>query len=76
MKIKEILEYGKNNLIKKEEALRLSKMLLKHLLNVNYSYFVINSEEEISLSVEEKFKEGIESLKNGIQLYRKLYSVS
>jgi len=68
MKIKEILEYGRNNLIEKEEPLRFSKMLLKHLLNVNDSYLVINSEEDLSLSVEEKFKEGIKLLNEGIPL--------
>ena len=68
MKIKEVLEYGKNNLIEKEEGLRLSKMLLKHLLNVNDSYLIINSDKEIEVSVEEKFKEGIELLKNGMPL--------
>ena len=65
MKIKEIIEYGKNNLIEKEEGLRLSKMLLKHLLNVNGSYLIINSDKELEVSVEEKFKEGIELLKKG-----------
>lgn len=65
MKIKEVLEYGKNNLIEKEEPLRLSKILLKHLLNVSDSYLVINNAEEVSLSVEEKFKEGIKLLKEG-----------
>ena len=68
MKIKEVLEYGKNNLIEKEEGLRLSKMLLKYLLNANDSYLIINSDRELELSVEEKFKEGIELLKNGTPL--------
>ena len=68
MKIKEILEYGKNNLIEKENRLRLSKMLLKHLLNVNDSYLIINSDKELEVSVEEKFKEDIERLKKGIPL--------
>lgn len=68
MKIKEILEYGKNNLIEKAEPLRLSKILLKHLLNVNDSYLLINYDEEISLSVEEKFKEGINLLRSGMPL--------
>ena len=65
MKIKEILEYGKNNLIEKEEPLRLSKMLLKHLLNVTDSYILINSEEELELDIEKEFKEKIECLKAG-----------
>ena len=68
MKIKEIIEYGKNNLIEKEEGLRLSKMLLKHLLNVSDSYLIINSDKELEVSVEKKFKENIELLKNGIPL--------
>lgn len=65
MKIKEVLEYGKNNLIEKEDAIRLSKMFLKYLLNVNDSYLIINSDKELELSYEEKFKEGIELLKKG-----------
>lgn len=68
MKIKEILEYGRNNLIQKEEPLKLSKMLVKHLLNVSDSYFIINSDEELDLEVEKKFFEGIELLKQGIPL--------
>ena len=68
MKIKEILEYGKNNLIEKEETLRLSKMILKHLLKVNDSYLLINNEEEVELLVQEKFFEGIELLKSGTPL--------
>jgi len=67
MKIKEILEYGKNNLIR-EDGLRLSKMLLKHLLNVTDSYVLIHSDEELGIEVEEKFKEDIELLKSGIPL--------
>lgn len=68
MKIKEILEYGRNNLIQKEEPLKLSKMLLKHLLNVNDSYLIINSEEELDLEVRKKFFEDIELLKQGTPL--------
>lgn len=68
MKIKEVLEYGKNNLIEKEEGLRLSKMLLKHLLNVSDTYLIINSDKELEVFVEDKFKKGIELLKNGMPL--------
>lgn len=68
MKIKEVLEYGKNNLIEKEDGLRLSKMLLKHFLDVNDSYLIINSDKEIELYIEEEFKKGIELLKNGMPL--------
>lgn len=67
MKIKEILEYGKNNLIK-EEPLRVSKMLLKHLLNVTESYILINNEEEISEEIEKEFKRNIEVLNSGIPI--------
>lgn len=68
MKIREILEYGRNNLIQKKEPLRLSKMVLKHLLNVNDTYLLINSDEELNLEAEKKFFEDIESLKQGIPL--------
>ena len=55
MKIKEILEYGKNNLIEKQEAYRLSKILLKHLLNVNNTYILINDDKEL-----EKYKTNLD----------------
>ena len=68
MKIKEILEYAKNNLIEKEEGLRLSKMLLKHMLNVSDTYLIINSDKELEVSVEEKLKKGVDLLKKGVPL--------
>ena len=67
MKIKEILEYGKNNLIR-EDGYRLSKMLLKHLLNVTDSYILINSDEEISEDIEKELKKDIELLNSGTPL--------
>ena len=68
MKIRELLEYGRNNLIEKEEPYRLSRMLLKHLLNINDSYVLINSDKVISVEVEERFKQCIEDLKQGMPL--------
>ncbi len=68
MKIKEILEYGKNNLIEKEEGYRLSKRLLKHLLNVTDSYILINADKELEEYVVNKFKEEIELLRVGIPI--------
>jgi len=68
MKIKEILKYGKNNLIEKEEGYRLSKMLLKHLLNVTDGYIVINSDKDIDFNIENEFKKDIECLKAGIPI--------
>lgn len=65
MKIKELLEYGKNNLIEKEEPYRLSKMLLKSVLNVETTYLIINSEKEITKEIENKYKKGINDLKSG-----------
>lgn len=67
MKIREILEYGKNNLIR-EDAYRISKMLLKYLLNVDDIYLIINNEEQISNDIEEKFKQCINKLNNGIPI--------
>jgi len=66
MKVKEILEYGKNNLIEKEQPLRLSKILLKHLLNVTDSYIVINCEKDIENDIFNEFKRNIESLNSGV----------
>ena len=65
MKIRELLEYGKSNLIKKEEPYRLSKILLKNILNVDSSYLLINSEKEVNKETENKYKKGIEDLKSG-----------
>ncbi len=42
MKIKELLEYGRYNLINKDEPNRLSKMLLKSLLKVDDIFLLIN----------------------------------
>lgn len=67
MKIKEILEYGRNNLIK-EDSYKLSKILLKHLLNVTDSYLIINNEEQLSLEIEEKFKKAVKLLNEGMPL--------
>ena len=68
MKIKEILEYGKNNLIEKEEGYRLSKILLKHLLRVSDIYFLVNAEEEIEESIESQFIKNIELLNSGMPI--------
>lgn len=68
MKIKELLEYGKNNLIKKEDAIMLSKMLLKYLLEVDNTYLVINRDEEISKVKEIEFKDQIKKLNLGVPI--------
>lgn len=102
MKIKEILEYGKNNLIRKvaspdvtnaahldeprklnlftseksddfsfvikEDGYRISKMILKHLLNATDSYILINNEDEINEDIEKEFKRNIELLNTGIPI--------
>lgn len=65
MKIKELLEYGRNNLIEKEEPVRLSKMLLKGLLKVDDNYLIINQDIEIKKDIEEKFYKGINLLNEG-----------
>lgn len=65
MKIKELLEYGRKNLIEKQEPNRLSKILLKYLLNVDDSYLVINGEENVPKEIEDRFKINIEILNFG-----------
>lgn len=65
MKVKELLEYGKNNLIEKEEPYRLSKILLKHLLKVEDSYLIINNEKDVEAEICEIFKKDITVLKQG-----------
>ena len=65
MKIKELLEYGRKNLIEKQEPNRLSKILLKYLLNVDDSYLVINNEENIPKGIEDRFKKYVVKLNSG-----------
>ena len=65
MKIKELLEYGKSNLIEKEEPNRLSKRVLKYLLNVDDSYLVINCDKKIDNKTEGEFKHNIKKLNSG-----------
>ena len=65
MKIKELLEYGRNNLIAKEEPIRLSKMLLKGLLKVDDSYLIINQDIEVKKDIKYKFCKGINLLNEG-----------
>lgn len=65
MKIRELLEYGRNNLIECDEPYRLSKILLKHLLKVNDSYLVIHQDMKVEKDIEEKFCKGINLLNDG-----------
>ena len=68
MIIKELIEYGKNNLINKEEPIRLSKMLLKYLLQVDDTYIVINNDKDILEENVTKYKEYINLLNQGIPI--------
>lgn len=65
MKIKELLEYGRYNLINKDEPNRLSKMLLKSLLKVDDIFLLINSEEYVAEDIQKQFKYNIELLNLG-----------
>lgn len=65
MNIQELLEYGKNNLIGKEEPYRLAKMLLKHVMGKDESYFVIYPEEEVKYQIVKMYQDGIEQLSKG-----------
>ena len=65
MKIRELLEYGRCNLIDKEEPNRLSKMILKSLLKVDDIFLLINSEEEVTEDIQKQFKDNIELLNLG-----------
>lgn len=68
MKIKDLVEYGKNNLINKDEPYRLSKMLLKHLLKVDDSYLVINQEMKVDKEIVDKYYEEIYELNKSIPI--------
>lgn len=68
MKIQELLEYGRNNLIEKEEPYRLSKMLLKHLLKLDDHYLLIHNNEDVEEMVVVGYKQGIDRLQQGIPI--------
>ena len=68
MKIKEMIEYGKKNLIKKEDAYILSKMLAKHFLKVDDTYLIINGEEEVKPFIFDFFQSAIQLLDNGMPI--------
>ena len=65
MKIRELLEYGRCNLIDKEEPNRLSKIILKSLLKVDDIFLLINSEEYVAEDIQKQFKYNIELLNLG-----------
>ena len=68
MKIKEMIEYGKKNLIKKEDAYILSRMLAKHFLRVDDTYLIINGEEEVKPFIFDFFQSAIQLLDNGMPI--------
>lgn len=65
MKIKELLAHGRDNLIDKEEPYRLSKMLLKYLMKVDDSYFVVHENDEVVEEMVQEFCNGIKQLNEG-----------
>ena len=68
MKIKEMIEYGKNNLIKREDAYILSKMLAKHFLKVDDTYLIANGDEEVKPFIFDFFQSAIQLLDNGMTI--------
>ncbi len=68
MNIQELLEYGKNNLIKKQAPLMVSKKLLKYILKVDDSYLLIHNEENLGENISSDFKEYIQKLNEEIPL--------
>ena len=68
MKIKEMIEYGKKNLIKKEDAYILSRMLAKHFLRVDDAYLIINGDEEVKPFIFDFFQSAIQLLDNGMPI--------
>ncbi len=68
MKIKEMIEYGKNNLIKREDAYILSKMLAKHFLKVDDTYLIANGDEEVKPFIFDFLQSAIQLLDNGMPI--------
>ena len=65
MRIKELLEYGRNNLINKDAPFMVSKIVLKHLLNVDDTYILIHNKDEVEEMICVQFKKNIELLNEG-----------
>ena len=65
MKISELLENGKQNLIKKENPMMLARILLAHLLKVSKQYLLANSDQEVSQDIQQAFQQGIQEMKQG-----------
>lgn len=65
MKIKEILEDGRRNLIEYDEPYKLSKMLLKHLLKIEDNYLVVHQDDDVEQNIEEEFYKKMNLLEMG-----------
>lgn len=65
MKIKEILEDGRRNLIEYDEPYKLSKMLLKHLLKIEDNYLIVHQDDDVEQNIEEEFYKKMNLLKMG-----------
>ena len=65
MKIKELLEEGKKNLIGKEEPARLARMLLAYLLKVNQQYLLVNDNQEVEDTIVKIFQKEIQAIQQG-----------
>lgn len=67
MKIKELINYGKNKLIenKIEDENIKTKVLLKYILNVDDSYLIIHNDENQDIEIETKFINCINELIEG-----------
>lgn len=70
MNIKEAIRYGVNELNKNniDEANLKVKMLLSYVLRKSKEYFIIHSDEPLSLDDEIKFKEGINKINNSVPI--------
>lgn len=70
MKIKELINNGKNILIKNNilDASIVSKMLLQYILNQDKQYLIVNQDEIITKEIENKYQILIEKIIKGIPI--------
>lgn len=68
MNVKEAIKYGIDNLKNIEDKSLKVRLLLAHFMNVEKNYLITHDDEEVSIKIEEKYKQGIEEISKDVPL--------